>query len=314
MKIILLEPLEVKTCRYLEMHDKLKALGHEFAFYPDKATTTQELIDRATDADIIITGSTPLNAEFIAACTKLKYIAVAFSGFNHIDLVQCKKQGIAVSNAPGYSTHAVAELVFGLVFNLYRNLSENEAKLRTGTDRKGDLGFTLAGKTFGILGAGQIGTQAAKIALAFGCNVLAFSRTPKDIPGVTWTDKNTVLRKSDIVSLHLPLNNETANLIGFDEVRMMKESAILINTARGGLVNSEALAFALNNYLITGAGIDVYETEPPLNLNHPLLSAKNCLLLPHIGYATREAMEKRWQISMGNVFSFLKGEPENLVS
>jgi D-3-phosphoglycerate dehydrogenase len=175
------------------------------------------------------------------------------------------------------------------------------------------LGSELHGKTFGIIGTGQIGSQVARLANAFGCKVLAFNRSKKAISNVEFSNLDYLLKNSDIVSLHVPLTKETRHLLGEREMNLMKNTAILINTARGPVVDYHALATALKNNNIAGAAIDVYEKEPPLDKNHPLLEAPNTILFPHIGYATKEAIQLRGKIVIDNIFQWLAGKPQNVM-
>ena len=185
--------------------------------------------------------------------------------------------------------------------------------VRKGGTKDGLVGFELEGKKFGVIGTGAIGLRVAEIAKAFGCEVLAYSRTKKDIPGIRYVDMDTLLSESDIVSVHTPLNDSTCGLIGKDELAKMKTSAILINTSRGPVVDSQALADALNAGDLAGAGIDVFEMEPPVPENHPLLTAKNVIATPHVAFATKEALEKRAVIVFDNIDKWIKGTPQNVM-
>lgn len=238
---------------------------------------------------------------------------MAFTGVDHIAMDACKANGVLVSNCAGYSTAAVADLVFGMIIALYRNMIPCNDVVRKEGTKDGLVGFELEGKKFGVIGTGAIGLRTAAIANAFGCQVLAYSRTKKDIPGITYVDMDTLLSSCDIVSLHTPLNSDTRGLIGKEELAKMKPSAILINTSRGPVVDSAALADALNNGRLAGAGIDVFEAEPPIAKDHPLLTAKNVIATPHVAFATKEALEKRAVIVFDNVDKWLKGTPQNVM-
>ncbi len=214
---------------------------------------------------------------------------------------ECQRRGILVKNAAGYSTEAVAELAIALMIDLYRKVLENDTITRQ-CNRKGLMpGLEIKGKTLGIIGMGNIGQRVAKLANAFGCKVLAWNRTPKQIEGVTFVDKETLLKESDIVTLHIALNNETRDFITEKEFALMKPNAVLVNTARGPVVNEQALANALKEGKIAGAATDVYSKEPPLNQDNPLFDAPNLIMLPHIGFATEEAFVLRLGIVVDNI-------------
>ena len=313
MKLVIIEPLGVDQDKLLSMAQAVLPQDIEITYYDTRVSDTDTLINRGRDADIIAVSNLPLNADVINGCTNLKMLAVAFTGVDHIAMDACRQRGITVCNCAGYSTAAVADLVFGMVVALYRNLIPcNEAVRRQGT-KEGLIGFELEGKTFGIIGTGAIGLRVASIAQAFGCRVLAYSRTKKDVPGITYTDLETLLKNSDIVSLHTPLTPETRGLIGEKELSSMKPSAILINTARGPVVDSAALADALNCGKIAGAGVDVFEMEPPVPADHPLLNAKNLIATPHVAFATREALVKRAAIVFDNIDRWIRGTPANVI-
>jgi D-3-phosphoglycerate dehydrogenase len=253
----------------------------------------------------------------INSCPNLKFISVAFTGVDHLDLQACRDNGIVVSNSSGYSDQSVAELVFGLIINLIRNIKAGDRATREQKTRDGLIGNEISNKKFGIVGTGNIGIQVAKIAKAFGCELLGNDLKEKEeakILGIEYMDLNELMKKSDIVSIHVPLMDSTTNLIAEKEIKLMKENAILINCARGPIVNSEALADALNNEKIAGAGIDVFEMEPPIPAEHPLLNAKNTILTPHVAFATKEAFIKRADIVFNNIFSWLDDNPQNVVN
>ena len=240
-------------------------------------------------------------------------LSVAFTGVDHIDLEACKKRGITVCNAAGYSTEAVAELTIGMMIAVYRKMVGGDAILRIGGDRQGVLGSELHGKTVGIVGLGAIGQRVALLANAFGCKILGYNRSPKALPHITQVDKDTLLRQSDIITVHLPLNPETKAFIGTNEFALMQPHAVLINTARGPIVSQEALYNALKKGQIAGAAVDVYDQEPPLPLNLELFNAPNLLMLPHMGYAPREAFETRLNIVIRNIEMWLNNTPQNQV-
>lgn len=313
MKLVIIEPLGVEQEKLLAMAAEQLPESVEVVYYDTRVTDTETLIERGKDADIIAVSNLPLNADVIDGCKNLKMLSVAFTGVDHIALDACRRNGVLVSNCAGYSTAAVADLVFGLLISLYRNIPAcNEVVRREGT-KDGLVGFELEGKKFGVVGTGAIGLRVAAIAQAFGCEVLAYSRTKKDVPGITYTDLNTLLSQCDIVSLHTPLNDSTRGLIGKEQLALMKKNAVLINTARGPVVDSQALAEALNAEQIAGACIDVFETEPPIKKEHPLLNAKHVIATPHAAFATKEALVKRAVIVFDNITAWLNNAPQNVM-
>lgn len=313
MKLVIIEPLGVNDEKLLSMAKDMLPADLEIVYYNTRVTDTETLIERGHDADIIAVSNLPMNADVINGCKNLKMLSVAFTGVDHIAMDACKANGVLVSNCAGYSTAAVADLVFGMIIALYRNMIPCNDVVRKEGTKDGLVGFELEGKKFGVIGTGAIGLRTAAIANAFGCQVLAYSRTKKDIPGITYVDMDTLLSSCDIVSLHTPLNSDTRGLIGKEELAKMKPSAILINTSRGPVVDSAALADALNNGRLAGAGIDVFEAEPPIVKDHPLLTAKNVIATPHVAFATKEALEKRAIIVFDNVDKWLKGTPQNVM-
>ena len=207
----------------------------------------------------------------------------------------------------------MSDLVFGMLISLYRNLESCGKGVRDRKTKDGLIGFELEGKNFGVIGTGAIGTRVLSIAQAFGCKTYAYSRTEKEIEGVTYTDLETLLSTCDIVSVHVPLTNETRGMLNAENLKLMKPSAVLINTARGPVVDAEALTSCLNDCLIAGACVDVFDIEPPLSKDMPLLQAKNLIATPHIGFATKEALVKRAKMVFENIQAFADGTPKNVV-
>ena len=312
MKIAFLEPLGIPQSELEETVRAAVGAGPELVFYPDRKTDADTLIARCAGADAVVLSNFPLRREVLEKCPQLKMICVAFTGVDHVDLEYCREKGVTVCNCAGYSTVAVADLVFGFVVALARNLLPCDERCRTGGVKDGLVGFELEGKTFGVIGAGAIGTRVARIANAFGCRVLAYSRTKKEIDGVTFVDLETLLRESDIVSLHVPQTKETVGMIGGAEFSLMKPTALFINTARGPIVETAALAAALQNGTIAGAGVDVFDTEPPIDEGNPLLKAPHLVCTPHVAFATHEAFRKRAVIVAENLAAWLSGAPQNL--
>lgn len=316
MKITVMEPLGVAAEKINGLAAHLQAAGHEFIYYTEKETDQDKLLARVQDADIIMLANQPISGSIIRNCPNLKMLSVAFTGVDHVDLAACRERGIMVCNAAGYSTNAVAELTFGLAVSVIRNIIPCDARCRSNGTKDGLVGFELFGKTFGVIGTGAIGCRVAKIAAAFGCRVLAYSRSRKaglEAAGVKYVELDELLTQSDFVSLHVPLTEATKHLIDKTAISKMKKSAVLLNTARGPVVDSQALADALNEGRLAGAGIDVFENEPPISSGHPLCSAKNTVLTPHVAFASKEALEARADIVFANIDCWLKGAPQNIV-
>lgn len=313
MKITFVEPLGMCEC---ELNAQIKALreqGHTVTLYPDRPADEVTLINRAQHADVVVVSNIPLRKPFFESCPQLKMLSIAFTGVDHVDLDECRKRGIAVCNAAGYSTEAVAELTIGLMLALYRKIVVGDSVTRLSGDRQGVLGSELHGKTVGIIGLGAIGQKVGTLAHAFGCRLLGYNRTAKAIPHITQVDKETLLRESDILTLHLPLTPQTRGFIGSPEFAVMQPHAVLINTARGPIVDQNALYQALKKGQIAGAAIDVYDREPPLPADFELFDAPNLLMQPHIGYATHEAFATRLDIVMKNIMMWLAGDPQNRI-
>lgn len=313
MKLSILEPLGIPN---EVLFEKVKAaIGDkmEIVCYKDRKEDIETLIERSKDADAVVLSNFKYPKEVMEKCPNLKYICVAFTGYDHVDMDYCRERGIQVSNCAGYSTSAVADLVFGFIIALYRNIIACNDVVRKNGTKSGLIGPELEGKKFGIIGAGAIGTRVASIAKAFGCEVYAYSRTKKDIDGVTFVSLDEIMSTCDIISLHVPQNPNTVGLINAEKIALMKPDAIFINTARGPIVDSKALADALNEGRIAGAAVDVFENEPPISPDHPLLNAKNCIATPHIAFASIQAMYKRADIVCNNLKAYLNGTPINLV-
>lgn len=311
MKIVLLEGLGVSS-QVIDKHaQKLSQMGHTFLAY-DKNTDAQVQLERSRDADVIMLANMPLSPVVVEQSAGLKFIDVAFTGVDHIPMEAAKARGIAVSNASGYATQAVAELAVSFMIQLLRNVDQTQVRCRQGGTKDGLVGNLLWGKTVGIVGAGAIGKKTAQLCKAFGCRVIAYSRSAVSDPSIDeQVSLNELLAQADIVSLHCPLTAQTAGLIGADQLALMKKSALLINTARGAVVDSAALAQALKEGRIAGAACDVFETEPPLPLEHPLLHCPNTIVTPHIAFASVESMEMRADIVFENLYSWLNGKQLN---
>lgn len=304
MRITAIEPIGITAERAQEIKQDLAAKGHEFVWFPDRKEDSATLVERMKDSEVVIVSNIPLRAEVLSQCQKLQFLNVAFTGLDHIDLAYCQAHGIKVKNASGYATQAVAELAVGLMLDVLRQITFLDGRIREGGVRGAFLGRELHGKTVGIVGTGAIGIRTAKLLQAFGCRVIAWSRTEKPevaAMGIPYVSLPELMQGSDIISLHVPLTDETKYLISRDLLALCKPTAVLVNTARGNVVDMDALAEFLRDGRIAGAGIDVYEKEPPLPQDHALVQAPHCVLVPHVGYATREAFDIRIDIVLRNL-------------
>lgn len=312
MKIVLLESLGVPDAVLEACARPLLAAGHSFTAYPRNNDTAVQ-IERARDADVLMLANMPLSAKVIEACPHLQLIDVAFTGVDHVDLAAARAKGVRLCNAAGYSTEAVAELALCMMLSLLRNVPEVERRCRTGGTKDGLVGSELRGKTVGIVGMGAIGSRVAALCSAFGCRVLGCRRHPDGSEQAELVPLEELLSRSDIVSLHCPLNDESRGLLNRERIALMKPGAYLLNLARGPVVDSAALAEALDSGRLAGAGIDVYESEPPLDPSHPLLRCRNVLATPHIAFASAESMEERAKIVFQNIEQWLAGNPQNVI-
>ena len=313
-KIVIMESLGISAEELAKRKKPFEAMGHTFAEFP-RTTDKEKLIEEAKGADAMIIANMPMPSDVIRALDDLKFIDVAFTGVDHVGLDAAKEKGIAVSNASGYSNEAVAELVIQMALTLMRNVRETEERCRDGKTKDGLVGCEIMGKTVGIIGLGKIGSRSAELFHAFGADILAHSRTyHDDAPDyIRQISEEALLRQSDIVVLHCPLNDSTRGMINAEKIALMKKTAILINVARGPVVVAEDLANALKEGKIAGAGIDVFDKEPPLDENEPLLHCPNTLVTPHIAFATKESMSLRAEIVFDNLKTWLEGGQKNVV-
>ena len=282
-------------------------------------TPANLIAQRCEGCDIVITNKTPLRKELLETLPNLKYVGLLSTGFNIIDWEYCKEKGIPVCNIPSYSTSAVAQLVFALILEHTNAVAIHSNSVHSGEwSNCKDFCYwktpltELDGKTIGIIGFGKIGKAVAKIASAFGMKILASTNHPSPFENVEFCDKDELLSRSDFVSLHCPLTPLTEKMVNKDFLSKMKKNAVLINTSRGQVVDEKALADALKNGVIAGAGLDVLETEPPKS-DCPLFGIKNCYITPHIAWAGFETRERLMNICRENVEAFLSGNPINLV-
>lgn len=285
-------------------------------------TSPSELMERAADADAIFTNKVVINAETLSSLPNLKYIGVLATGYNIVDVKTAKKLGITVTNIPAYSTDSVAQMVFAILLAITNRVEHYAVENRKGRwSNNPDFCYwdsplmELAGKTFGIVGLGNIGKAVARIANAFGMKVVAFtSKKQEELPiGIQKVTLDQLFSESDVLSLHCPLTPETNNMVNAERLKLMKPTAILINTGRGPLIDEQAVASALKAGKLGAFGADVLSSEPPAEDN-PLLSAPNAFITPHIAWATVEARRRLMEICEGNLSAFVSGTPRNVVS
>ena len=312
MNIVLLESLGISP-ELLSIHaDKLAALGHTLTAY-ERCDDPAVISERCREADAIMLANMPLSAECFEGCEQLRYVDVAFTGVDHVPMDYFKHKRIKVSNASGYATEAVAELCIEYMISLLRKVSAVEQSFRCGGTRDGLVGNLLRYKTVGIVGCGAIGTRVAELCKAFGCRVLACNTSRVRSSAVDdQLPLEEMLPKCDIVTLHVPLTAKTAGLMGKEQLSMMKPSAILLNTARGAVVDTEAVVNALHSGSLAGYAADVFESEPPL-ADHPLFHTPNTLLTPHIGFVSEESLQIRAEMAFENLYAWLDGTVINQV-
>ncbi|MEP7280288.1 MAG: D-2-hydroxyacid dehydrogenase [Bacteroidota bacterium] len=318
MKIVVLDGY---TLNPGDLHwDGLKKLGDLVVY---ERTGAAQVAERAAGAAVIFSNKTPVTKEALQQLPDLKFIGVLATGYNIIDTEAAKARRIVVANVPGYGTASVMQMVFALLLELCHHVQRHSDAVKAGKwTRSADFCFwdyplvELAGKTMGIIGFGHIGEQVADTATAFGMNIIGNSRRRSDQShrkNFAWAEVPELLAQSDVVSIHCPLSPETKGLINKKSLQQMKKTAFLLNTSRGPIVVDEDLAEALNNQVIAGAGIDVLSVEPPPTDN-PLFAAKNCIITPHIAWATYEARARMMQTTVDNLAAFLAGNPVNVVN
>ena len=286
-------------------------------------TPYEQIVERMGDAPIMITNKCNVDKGIINALPHLKYVGALATGYNNIDCDYAREKGIVVTNIPSYSTESVVQSVFGLLIELFSKIGAHNASVKNGEwEKSPDFCYyfdgikELSGKTLGIIGYGSIGRRVATVARAFGMNVVAYSRrkTQDDSEGFRFADcVEEVLQKADVISLNCPLTKENVGFINEEAIAKMKKGAYVINTARGGLIDEDAVAKALNDGRLGGFGADVLSKEPP-NKDNPLLAAKNTIITPHTAWATHEARSRLMEIAINNLSSFLKGKETNRVN
>ena len=285
-------------------------------------TKSFDILKRAGNADVILTNKVILSESIIKQLPKLKYIGVLATGYNVVDIIAAKDAGVIVTNIPSYSTDSVAQIVFAFILNFAQQVFLHSREVKNGKWSKSkDFSFSLTpqielkGKILGIIGFGRIGQAIAKIGNAFGMEVIYQNRSRKSIKGINarQVEMDVVFKESDFLSINCPLSESNVGFVNSGKLELMKKTAYLINTGRGPLINEQDLADFLNEGLIAGAAMDVLSEEPPKD-NNPLLSAENCVITPHIGWATKEARKRLMDIAVGNVSAFIAGKPVNVVS
>ena len=286
-------------------------------------TPAELVVERCKEAVVILTNKTPVTREMIGQLPQLKFISVLATGFNIVDVIAAKEKGVVVSNIPGYGTASVVQLTFALMLEHFNQVSMHSQAVKAGDwVNSKDFSFTktplheLQGKTIGIIGFGSIGRQVCDVATVFGMHTLAYSRTKTNQGNrinFEWAELETLLSKSDVITIHCPLTDETLGMINQSTIALMKKTALIINTARGPIINENDLADALNQGSIGGAALDVLSKEPPVKDN-PLLTSKNCIITPHIAWATVEARSRLMQGTVDNVRGFSQGKPINVVN
>lgn len=301
--------------------DAMGNLG-ELTVYDRTPADPDLVIERIGDAEIVFTNKTPLSRQILTACPNLKFVGILATGYNIVDVDTAKELGIPVCNVPGYSTDAVAQMTLALLLEICHHVAHHSQQVHAGQwSSARDFCFwdypliELAGKTMGIVGFGSIGRKVGTLAKCLGMKVLATGSRPTEEGKAIgeYVDLDTLLRESDVISLHCPLFPENREMINKDSIAKMKDGAILLNTARGALIVEQDVADALNSGKLYAAGMDVAAVEP-LPATSPLIGAKNCIMTPHIAWATKEARQRLMDIAVHNLESFLAGKPENVVN
>lgn len=313
MKIVISDPVYLPE----EYRKRLEALG-DLEVFDSTPSSIEEYISRVKDADIVIVGRYGFSKEAVNASRNLSMVSVWQTGYDHIDIKTATEKGIIVSNVPDYAFDSVAEMVFALTLNLMRKVHIADSRLREGNfDWRDYVGNQLMGKTMGVIGTGSIGERVIQIAHGFNMNVISVTGHPSEEKArrlrIKFVDLDTLLAESDIVTLHVPLTPATEKMIGTKELSKMKRSAILINTARGKVVDEAALVEALKKKEIRGAGLDVFEKEP-LPADDPLTKLENVVLTPHIAFLSEESLEECTYVCVENVERFVEGRPQNIVN
>lgn len=298
-----------------------ECLSHfgEYTVYP-RTDTDQEAIQRIGDSEIVLTNKTPITAQILASCPSVQYIGVLATGFNVVDCKAARDRGIPVTNVPSYGTDAVAQFTIALLLEICHQIGTHNTSVHKGdwiTSPTFSYWLTpqseLAGKTMGIIGYGRIGKATAKLAKAFGMQVIATGRKPFQNETAEYVDLDMLLQQSDVISLHCPQTAETEKIICRESIEKMKDNVILLNTSRGGLVDEQALAEALESGKLRAAAVDVVSQEP-MSSGNPLLNAPNCIITPHMAWAPVESRQRLLNCVAENIRAFLAGNPVNVVN
>ncbi len=313
LSIVALDALQLNDLDW----SALEALGDVTRY---DSTASDQVLARAKDADVLLVNKVKLPESVLSQLPRLKYVGVLATGYDNVDTAAAARRNIAVTNVPGYSSDSVAQLTFALLLELCHHVGEHSRRVleEKAWSRQPYYCFwdfplsELAGRTMGVVGLGRIGVRVAEIARAFGMNVIAYTRTSKDIAGVKCVSFDTLLAESDVISLNCPLTGQTRGLINANALAKMKKTAYLINTSRGGVIVEDDLRRALDAGVIAGAAVDVLSSEPPAEDN-PLLHAKNIVVTPHIAWATTEARTRLLSIVTDNLSAYLRGEKLNRV-
>ena len=314
LSIVALDALQLNDLDW----SALEALGDVTRY---DGTAPDQVPARAGDADVLLVNKVKLPESVLSQLPKLKYVGVLATGYDNVDTAAAARRNIAVTNVPGYSSDSVAQLTFALLLELCHHAGEHSRRVleEKAWSRQPYYCFwdfplsELVGRTMGVVGLGRIGVRVAEIARAFGMNVIAYTRTPKEIAGVKCVDFDTLLAESDVISLNCPLTEQTRGLINADALARMKKTAYLINTSRGGVIVEDDLRRALDAGMIAGAAVDVLSSEPPTEDN-PLLHAKNIIVTPHIAWASRIARQRVIERAAANITGWFSGQPQNVVN
>jgi D-3-phosphoglycerate dehydrogenase len=313
VRIVVTDPIFLPS----QYRERLEKLG-DVKIYESEPSSTEELISRLDDAEAAVVSRCAMPAEVFERAPRLKFVTLWRTGYDDVDVNAATAHGIVVANAPGYSNEAVAEHVFALLLSFLRRVPEADFLTREGKFECSALrGRELKGKTMGVMGTGRIGARVIEICKCYGMDVVAYDMKPSGVLskkfGYTYVGADELYRESDFISLHIPLTEETRGMIGMGAFRQMKRTAVLVNTARGGLVDEQALVAALKEHVIAGACLDVFEQEP-LPGDSPLLTLSNVVLTPHTAFNTQEAVENCTRITIENIESFARGQPSNVIN
>lgn len=285
-------------------------------------TPTDKIVERIGNAEVVFTNKTPISKETFEACPNIKFVGVLATGYNVVDVVSAKEKGISVTNIPTYGTDAVGQFVIGLLLEICHHIAHHDKAVHDGRwENNDDWCFwdypliELAGKTMGVIGFGRIGQTTGRIAKALGMKVIAYDEYPNDAGKefAEYVSLNALYSESDVIALHCPLLPSTEGIINKDNIAKMKDGVIILNNSRGPLIVEQDLADALNSGKVYAAGVDVVSTEP-IKADNPLLTAKNCIITPHISWAPKESRQRLMNIAVDNLDAFIKGTPKNVVN